>query len=66
MEEEELRRRLEERGWKLRKVVEFKHRDRIVAEKVIGKDRGLTVTLYLRCKLRDLKWEHIEGVFPGG
>jgi len=65
MDEEELRKKLKERGWRLRKVVRFKHRDRIVAEKAIGKDKGLTVTLYLKCKLEDLKWEHLERVFGG-
>jgi len=58
MNEEELRKRLEERGWKLRKVVRFKRHDRIVAERP-----GITVTYYLRKKLDDFSWDELQHLF---
>jgi hypothetical protein len=53
--EAELGRELEQYGLKLRKVVRFKHKDRVVIER----PGRYTVTLYLKGKLEDLEPGHI-------
>jgi len=58
---EELRKELEKRGYKLRKVIRYKHRDAIVVE---GKD--LTMRFHLKYKIEDLRWEDIEDFLPRG
>ena len=48
--EEELRKVVEDCGYRLRKVIRFKHRDRFVVEK----PNRITITLYLRTKIENL------------
>ena len=61
MDEEELRKELEKRGYKLRKVIRYKHKDAIVVE-----GKNLTMRFHLKYKIEDLRWEDIEDLFPGG
>lgn len=57
----ELRENLEKRGYKLRRIIHYKHRDAIVVE-----GRKLTMTFHLKYKISDLRWEDIEDLFPRG
>ena len=61
MDVEELRKELEKRGYKLRKVIRYKHRDAIVIE-----GKNLTMRFHLKYKIEDLRWEDIKELFPGG
>jgi len=60
--EEELRRVVEECGYRLRKVVRYKHQDRFVVEK----PNRLTVVLYLRTKIEDLTPDDVRRILCVG
>ena len=60
--EEELRKVVEECGYRLRKVVRFKYRDRFVVEK----PGRFTATLYLNTKIENLTPDDVRRILCVG
>jgi len=50
MDEEKLRLIAAEKGWRLRRVIRRKYKDTVILD---NDKKGLTLTLYLKCKLED-------------
>ena len=60
--EAELRKIVEDCGYRLRKVVRFKFRDRIVIEK----PNSLTITFYLKTKIENLTPDDVKEMLMCG